>query len=65
MRRRRSKLSIFSSSTATEDDVIARLTEAIDVALDGDDETLAKDNAKLEAADQSHQALQQPYCGDG
>ena len=65
MRRRRIKLTFFSSSTATEDDATARLTEATDVALDGDNETLAKDNVKLEAADQSQQALQQPHCEGG
>ena len=65
MRRKRSKVTFFSSSTATEDDATARLTEATDVALDGDNETLAKDNVKPEAADQSQQALQQPHCEGG
>ena len=65
MRRKRSELTFFSSFTATEDGATARLTEAADMALDGDDETLAKDNAKLEAADQSQQALQQPHCDGG
>ena len=49
----------------TEDDVTAWLTEATDVPLVGNNETLAKDNAKLEAADQSQQALQQPRCDGG
>ena len=61
--RRSSKFTFFSSSTATEDDATALLTEATDVAQDGNNETLAKDNVKLDAADQSQQALQQPHCG--
>ena len=63
--RRSSKFTSFSSSIATEDDATVLLTEATDVALDGDNETLTKDNAKLDAADQSQQALQQPHCGGG
>ena len=53
MRRRRSKLTFFSSSTATENDATVQLAEATDVALDSDGEMLAKKSAKLEAADQS------------
>ena len=44
-RRRRSKPTFFSSSTATEDDVTAWLMEGTDVALDGNDEAPAKDKA--------------------
>ena len=43
-RRRRSKSTDFSSSTATEDEETARLMEATDVALAGDDNSNATIN---------------------
>ena len=64
-RRKRSKPTFFSSSTAAEDDVTAWPMEVTDVALDGDDEASAKDGGGKWPDGQSQRALQQPRCGNG